>query len=218
MFKRRTPRSTLAAFGRALWPRGGWLRAGQYMAYRVRRLPDPAYKISRGIAAGVFVSFTPFFGLHFLLAAGLAWIMGGNLLAALLATFTGNPITFPIIAGLSVEMGSWMLGRPNALPLGEVFNAFSGVSLELWLNARAIFTDDLVQWTRLDWFFDRVFLPYLIGGIVPGVIAGVTAYILSRPLIAAYQKARIKRLKTRFAKRREIAEKAIVARRKETNI
>lgn len=115
-------------------------------------------------------------------------------------------------------MGSWMLGRPNALPLGEVFNAFSGVSLELWLNARAIFTDDLVQWTRLDWFFDRVFLPYLIGGIVPGVIAGVTAYILSRPLIAAYQKARIKRLKTRFAKRREIAEKAIVARRKETNI
>ena len=215
MFKRRTPRSTLSAIGRALWPRGGWLRAVTYVVYRIRRLPDPAYKISRGIAAGVFVSFTPLFGFHFLLAVGLAWIMGGNVLAALLATFAGNPITFPIIAGLSVELGSWMLGRPNALPLPEVFNAFSRVSVELWLNFRAIFTPDPVHWSNMDRFFDRVFLPYLIGGIVPGIVAGVASYAVSRPIIAAYQKARIKRLKAQFAKRREMAEVTLNRRKKE---
>ncbi|SPJ25194.1 DUF2062 domain-containing protein [Palleronia abyssalis] len=206
MFKRRIPRSTLAQVGRSLWPRGGWLRAVRYVVYRIRRLPDPAYKISRGIAAGVFVSFTPFFGLHFLIAAALAWIMGGNMLAALLATFSGNPITFPIIAGISVELGNRLLGNANSLPLPEVFNAFSRVSIEIWFNLRAVFTSDPVRWSDMGLFFRDVFLPYLVGGIIPGVIAGVAAYMVSRPIIAAYQKARIKKMKERFAKRRQLAE------------
>jgi uncharacterized protein (DUF2062 family) len=35
-----------------------------------------------------------------------------------------------------------------------------------------------------------VFLPYLIGGIVPGVIVGLAAYYISLPVITAYQKRR----------------------------
>ena len=53
MFKRRNPRSYASAIGRALYPRGGWRRATRYIGYRLRRLPDPAHKISRGIACGV---------------------------------------------------------------------------------------------------------------------------------------------------------------------
>ncbi|WP_375261297.1 DUF2062 domain-containing protein [Palleronia sp.] len=204
MFKRRTPRSTLAQIGRTLWPRGGWLRALRYVVYRIRRLPDPAYKISRGLAAGVFACFTPLFGFHFFVAAGLSWIMGGNILAALLATFFGNPITFPIIAAISVELGSWILGRPEPMPLGEVFNAFSHVSVELWDNTRAIFTPATVAWADMSAFFDMVFLPYLVGGIIPGLITAVAVYCVSRPIIAAYQKARINRLKARFEKRHDI--------------
>ena len=202
MFRRRTPRSTIASVGRALWPRGGWLRAIRYLTYRIRRLPDPAYKISRGIACGVFVCFTPLFGLHFLIAVGLAWLIGGNMLAALLATFVGNPVTFPIIAGLAVEVGNMILGRENALPLNKVFDAFSRVSVELWFNLRAVFTGQPVHWSDMDRFFDFVFLPYLIGGLGPGILAGVTAYTLSRPVISAYQRARIARLKTRVVLRR----------------
>ncbi|SFG98597.1 hypothetical protein SAMN04488020_105224 [Palleronia marisminoris] len=204
MFKRRTPRSTFAQIGRSLWPRGGWLRAVRYVVYRIRRLPDPAYKISRGIAAGVFASFTPLFGFHFFVAAGLAWIMGGNILAALLATFTGNPITFPIIAGVSVQLGSWILDRPEPMPLNEVFNAFSHVSVELWHNLHATFTSAPVIWSNMADFFAMVFLPYLVGGIFPGVVAGIVAYCVSRPVIAAYQRARITRLKARFEKRHDL--------------
>ncbi len=206
MFKRRTPRTTWASLGRTFWPRGGWLRAVLYVVYRIRRLPDPAHKISRGIAVGVFVCFTPFFGLHFLLATGIAWMIGGNMLAALLATFVGNPLTFPIIAGTSVELGNWILGRQNTLPLGQVFDAFSRVSVELWLNARAVFTDEPVYWVHMDRFFELVFLPYLIGGLAPGLVAGMAAYIISRPVIGAYQKGRISRLKARMARRRELIE------------
>lgn len=212
MFKRRKPRSTLAGVGRWLYPRGGWWRALIYMIYRLRRLPDPAYKISRGIAAGVFTSFTPLFGLHFLVAAGLAWLMGGNIIAALLATFFGNPLTFPLIAGLSVGLGSRMMGLEHSLPLDETFNAFSRVSVEFWRNVKAMVTGNEVDFDSFSVFFDRIFLPYLIGGLIPGVIAGLAAYAISRPVISAYQKSRIKRLKKKFDKQRRIAQESAARR------
>ena len=87
VFKRRKPKSYYEAFTESLYPRGGWRRATQYLVHRVRRLPDPAHKISRGIAAGVFACFTPFFGLHFVVATLIAILLRGNIMAALLATF-----------------------------------------------------------------------------------------------------------------------------------
>jgi hypothetical protein len=185
------------------------MRAGQYVVHRLRRLPDPAHKISRGIAAGVFVSFTPLFGFHFASAALIAWMLRGNILAAILGTFAGNPVTFPIIATLSVELGSRILGDTGSdLSHPSVVSAFSYASLEIWSNLKAMFTPEPVHWGRLHDFFSHVFLPYLVGGIGPGIIAGFAAYFASQPLITAYQKARIKRLKRNFAKRRAAIEAA----------
>ena len=67
----------------------------------------------------------------------------------------------------------------------------------------AIFTAEKTNWGGLGLFWDRVFLPYLVGGIIPGIACAVASYILADPIIAAYQKARVARLKKRFAKRRE---------------
>ncbi len=202
VFKRRKPRSYVEIARESLYPKGGWRRALRYVVHRLRRLPDPAHKISRGIAAGVFASFTPFFGLHFLIASLLALILRGNVLAALLATFVGNPLTFPLIAAVSMELGSWMLGHPG-LPLPLVLSSFSQASLDLWWNFLAMFTDRPTHWEGLAMFWHRVFQPYMVGCILPGIMAGTAAYILSNPLIAAYQKARVARLKKRFAKKRE---------------
>ena len=49
--------------------------------------------------------------MHFFLAAGLAWVLRGNVVAALLGTFFGNPLTFPLIALSSINLGHWMLGN-----------------------------------------------------------------------------------------------------------
>ena len=211
VFKRRDTRSWLQAVGHFFYPKGGWGRAVSYVGHRLRRLPDPPHKIARGVAAGVFVCFTPFFGLHFLLAAMLAFAMQGNLVAALLATFFGNPVTFPIIAAISLELGAWMLGTPGGLPLQTVFGQFGSASVEFWANLAALFTDDIAQWDRLRSFFYRVFWPYVVGGIIPGIIAGVAAYMLTLPAVAAYQKRRVKKLKARFEKRRRAMEKADAA-------
>ncbi|MEM7752520.1 MAG: DUF2062 domain-containing protein [Pseudomonadota bacterium] len=204
VFKRRTPRTYFEYVSESFYPKGGWRRASQYIVHRVRRLPDPSHKISRGIAAGVFTSFTPLFGLHFIVSAALAWLLRGNVLAALLATFVGNPLTFPLIAAVSMEIGSLLLGvRPLPLPL--VLGSFSDAANDLWRNFVAIFTEDTAHWEGLVRFWDRVFLPYLVGSLLPGLIAAIAAYFLSNPLIAAYQKARLARLKKKFAKRRERA-------------
>ena len=207
MFKRRTPKSYFRIVGEAFWPRGGWKRASLYVVHRLRRLPDPAHRISRGIFAGVFVSFTPLYGLHFLAAALVAWVIRGNILAALLATFFGNPVTFPIIAAVSVELGSWLLGLPP-VPLHKVVSSFSLASVEIWSNLKAVFTADTAAWSHLGEFFRYVFLPYLVGGILPGIAAGLVAYYASYPLILSYQRGRIHRLKERFEKRRRAIEAA----------
>jgi uncharacterized protein (DUF2062 family) len=204
VFKRRTPRTYFEVVSESFYPRGGWRRAARYVGYRLRRLPDPAHKISRGIAAGVFTSFTPLFGLHFVISALLAWAMRGNILAALLATFVGNPVTFPVIAAMSMEVGSVILGE-RSLPLPLVLASFGEAANDLWRNFVALFTSETTQWRGLSRFLDRVFLPYLVGGLFPGLIAAIAAYFLANPLIAAYQKARVARLKKKFAKRREWA-------------
>ncbi|MEM8802994.1 MAG: DUF2062 domain-containing protein, partial [Pseudomonadota bacterium] len=202
VFKRRTPRTYFEVVTESLYPRGGWRRASRYVAYRLRRLPDPAHKISRGIAVGVFTSFTPLFGLHFILAAAIAWIIRGNVVAALLATFVGNPLTFPLIAAVSMELGSIILNE-RVLPLPLVLPSFSDAAGDLWRNFMAIFTNEPTRWVGLRVFFDRVFLPYLVGGLAPGLAAAIAAYFFANPLIAAYQKARDARRKKRFAKKRE---------------
>lgn len=208
MFKRRTRRT----YAEVVFPRGGWRRAASYVMHRLHRLPDPPYKIARGISAGVFVCFTPFFGVHFFLAMALAFVMQGNIVAAVIATFFGNPITFPIIAMLAVELGSRMLGLPGGMQLPGIVAAFSNASVELWFNFTAMFTDEVAHWGRLNRFFRLVFLPYLVGGIVPGVFVAVGAYSASRPLIAAYQKNRIMRMKKKYQKRRNaLAAKADAA-------
>ncbi|MFV0333274.1 MAG: hypothetical protein ACK5JR_04305, partial [Tropicimonas sp.] len=85
---------------------------------------------------------------------------------------------------------------------------FSGAFADLWANFRAIFTDEVANWSRLELFYEDVFLPYLVGGILPGLIAGAIAYRLTLPLIAAYQKRRQKRLKLKLAQLRETASRA----------
>ena len=95
------------------YPRGGWARAFEYVKLRLNRLPGSPEQIARGIWAGVFASFTPFFGLHFLLSALIAVILRGNILAALLGTFIGNPLTYVPIAWVGIQSGHMILGDPT---------------------------------------------------------------------------------------------------------
>ena len=198
IFKRRIPRGWLRSLAELFWPRGGWRRATSYVVHRLRRLPDTPHRICVGIAAGAFVSFLPIYGFHFLSAALVAWLLRGNIVAALLGTFFGNPITFPLIAIGAMELGTWLLGGDMTLEFGEVMGAIGRASSELMHNLAAPFTGQAMHWARLGDFFWRVFLPYSLGGAILGVPCSIALYYLFLPAVHAYQRRRMAKLRERF--------------------
>lgn len=199
VFKRREKRSWLQIIADGLYPKGGWRRAFLYIRHRLHRLPDTPHKIARGIGAGVFTTFTPFYTLHFVVAALLARLMNGNVLAAILATFFGNPLTYIPIGVISLKTGHFLLGSHFDEDVDKsLVDKFFGAASDLVDNLLALFTDADANWTHLSLFYHDVFYPYMIGGIIPGVIAGVTAYYLSLPVITTYQKRRRAKLKKKL--------------------
>ena len=198
MFKRRKPRSYSQIATEMVYPRGGWLRASQYVLHRVRRLPDQPHRIGRGVAAGTFISFTPLHGFHFLAAAGIAWVIGGNILAALLATFVGNPITFPFIAYAATWLGREIMGNHGVLSPKMIFGEFADATAQLWQNLRAVFGPGEAHWDQLGSFYHDIFLPYLVGGVILGTLAGVASHYMTVPIIRAYHRRRARKLAARI--------------------
>ena len=178
MFRRRNPVPLLQRISEVFWPSRGWGRAGRYVAHRLGRLPGTPYRIAAGFACGAAVSFTPFIGLHFLLAALLSLMLRGHVVASAIGTVIGNPWTFPFIWTWIYTLGRWMLGEGIA--------------------------DDLPSGLTLSYIFDRplaVLLPMTIGGLPTALVAWVVVYFPVRSLVAQYQKARRRRLRKKVRAR-----------------
>ena len=199
MFKRK-PRSYSQMASELVYPRGGWSRAVQYVGHRMGRLRDNPHRIARGFAAGTFINFTPLFGFHLLGACAVALMVRGNLLASALGTFVGNPITIPFIAVMSLRLGRWMLGVEGSLAPAAIFGAFTAAGGQLTHNFLSVFDGRVAHWDQLATFFHTIFLPYLVGGLVPGLIAALIAHHLTLRIVLGYQRHRAARMARREAR------------------
>jgi uncharacterized protein (DUF2062 family) len=210
VFKRRDSLPWWKRAAGTVWPRIGWARAFHYVKHRLRRLPDSPRKIARGLAVGVFTTFTPLFGAHFGVAVLLALAIRGNVMAALIGTFFGNPLTYVPIAIVSLNLGHFMLGTEFAGEVDEnIFTKFARAGEDLYLNLWASLRGAPVDWSATYVFWHDVFWPWMVGGLVPGVICAIAAYALCLPVIAAYQARRRGQLMRRLeAIRRKAADKA----------
>jgi uncharacterized protein len=70
--------------------------------------------ISAALAVGIFISFTPFFGCHMIMAIAAAFIFRLNKLACITGTWVNNPLTVVPATALSYKLGRVMLGLPPA--------------------------------------------------------------------------------------------------------
>jgi len=68
--------------------------------------------IAAGFAVGVFISFTPFFGLHTPLAIAAAFIFRLNKLTCITGAWVNTPFTVIPALGLSYKIGRVLRGRP----------------------------------------------------------------------------------------------------------
>ena len=83
-------------------------RTKKYISLSIKRIKGTPQALSLGLATGIAISFTPFIGLHALLAIFISFIIGGSMAAALIGTLFGNPWTFPFIWYLTFEIGQFM--------------------------------------------------------------------------------------------------------------
>lgn len=163
----------------ALWPRRSFIRSFQYFIKRVLRLTATPHAVAAGVAAGVFASWTPLLGFHFLLAFAFAFILAGNMVAAALGTAFGNPISFPFIWALTLKIGNMLIGAPAGA------------------GTRHVDLKPLLMRLDVGQLWDPVLKPMLIGCIPPGVFTAIVFYLFTYWGVTAFQTRRKSRLAAR---------------------
>ena len=176
MFRRRDKLGLGQRIRNFVWPRAGWWRASKYVVYRVRRLPGAPAAIALGFACGAFVSFTPLFGFHYLLAIALAWAARGSVIASFLGANLGW--FYPFILVWAYRLGAWIIGAsgPGSLP------AHAGPRYLL----------------HHPW---NVFLPTMIGSLPFALAVGAAAFAFAYWVVIAYRNFRRHRLLQRLRRR-----------------
>ncbi|MGB7288317.1 MAG: DUF2062 domain-containing protein [Salaquimonas sp.] len=201
LFQRRTPPDWKEKFRVAVWPRRSWGRSLKYLAKRVLRLTASPHAIAGGIAAGVFSSFTPYMGLHFLIAFAVAYIIAGNMIAAAAGTFIGNPISFPFIWAATYSTGNFLLYGDMGKD-GPHETLFGLKHISFWdLGPSGL-------WQLAVGIWEPVLKPMTIGAIPIGITVACIAYLITRYAAIAFQKSRRRLL---AAKARELKEKAMAS-------
>lgn len=189
LFRRREKPGFKERLRIAVWPRRSWRRSVGYHWKRILRLGESPHAVAAGVAAGVAMATTPFLGLHMVLSVALALLLGGNALAALIATNFGNPFTYPLIWSITFKVGEWLAPgtvRPHLLPphfhLGrDPFNALmtSGAFDHPWSTL----------WPLIE--------PMIVGSLPVAIVIGLVTYVLTRIGVGSYRRRRTARLRAR---------------------
>ena len=119
LFSRRRPAGLWERLRVALWPRRSFCRSIRYTLLRLRRLRSSPHRIAVGAAAGVFAIWTPFLGLQLMMAGLTSWVLRGSILASLLSSFAGNPLTYPIIWFSTFNLRG-LLGQQTSLRIVDL--------------------------------------------------------------------------------------------------
>lgn len=183
LFKRRVPPSIAERIRVWLWPRRSWSRSLRYVLYRIVRLRTNPHALALGCAAGVFAACTPLIGGQMVLATLLAFSMRANVPAAILATFFGNPVSWPVIWAATYVAGAHMIGEGSAASVGELHSR-----VDLLLDAVLGQSPEMVAAAAA--FVWPIFKPMLAGSLPIGLVAGVLIYYMMRGAARAVQKRR----------------------------
>ena len=149
---------------------------------RLLAIDDPPERTALAFSIGIFIAFSPFLGLHTIMATVLAFAFRFNKIAIYTGTFINNPILtlVPIII-LSYAVGAFFLGRPLSIP-------DEGIALlrDPHLLSRDYYRRLFLQsWNHIVW-------PFAIGATVLSVVCSLLAYPIT---LWALRKHRLRRNK-----------------------
>ncbi len=115
--------------------------------------------IARGCAVGFFVALSPLLGLHTVMSIFFAFLLRGNRLAAILASWICNPFTMVPLLYFEFKVGELLLGGNASFP--ENIKTLHDV-----LHAST-----------------RVAVPLLVGGHLAGLVLALVSYPLVKMIV-----------------------------------
>ena len=132
---------------------------------RLLTLDDPPERTALAFAVGVFIAFSPFLGLHTIMATLAAFIFRFNKIAIFTGTFINNPfLTLVPIIIASYAVGALLLGRPLRIP---------PEGIELLKEPHLLTGDYYRKLFHEGW---QIVWPFTIGGMILSVVCSLIAY------------------------------------------
>lgn len=148
---------------------------------------EPPERVAAAIALGIGVGFSPFVGIHFLIAIGLAFLFRLNRIDALLGQFVGNPWTMPPVYAAGYALGRLLL-RYDRRKVPDL----------PW--DRLLHRDFWHQLTKSDSMHPRL-ASFIVGTSLLAILIGLAAYLLIRGALRIYHR-RHPRIAERAARQR----------------
>jgi uncharacterized protein (DUF2062 family) len=142
----------------------------------VCRLSDEPWKIAPGLAVGVFISCTPFYGLHTLMALGAAFALRINKLSTVTGAWLNLPWFAPFVYALSLKVGEFILsgGRgPDFVPGKSLLDLAS--MIRPFLSPER-FAKGFLASSKLLFVVSK---PLIVGTTVVGAVAGLITYVVA---------------------------------------
>ena len=163
-------------------------RTKKYISLSIRRIKGTPQALSLGLATGIAISFTPFIGLHALLAIFISWVIGGSMAAALIGTLFGNPWTFPLIWYFTFEIGQFI--NYGLLSYDEEFS-FNTIKKEI--STLLVILKNIVIFANIPELEENVeklkLIPFMIVGSIPLVfITWILSYFSFYFIFKSYRK------------------------------
>ena len=163
-------------------------RTKKYISLSIKRIKGTPQALSLGLATGIAISFTPFIGLHALLAIFISWVIGGSMAAALIGTLFGNPWTFPFIWYFTFEIGQFI--NYGFLPYEEEFS-FKIIKKEI--STLLVILKNIIVFANIPELEENVgklkLIPFMVVGSIPLVfITWILSYFSFLIIFKSYRK------------------------------
>jgi uncharacterized protein (DUF2062 family) len=127
---------------------------------------DTPHRIALAFGIGVWIAFSPFLGVHTLLALGIAFAFRLSRVAILLGAYINNPWTLAPLYLAGTVVGCILMGVST-----------EGLAAVDWSQQGAAFYEHLVASLR------PYLWPFLLGNTVLGVTGGMLGYVLLRRVL-----------------------------------
>ncbi|MFN8092996.1 MAG: DUF2062 domain-containing protein [Vicinamibacteria bacterium] len=142
----------------------GWLLRRLRVLLQVE---DSPRRVALSFAIGVFVSFSPFLGIHTGMSLAIAFVFRLNRVAILIGTWVNNPWTIAPVYTAGTLLGCALLGVSPA-SLGEIDWA---------LHGRAFYAALLEG-------FRPLLVPFFVGNTIVAAVAAVVTYLVALRVLA----------------------------------